>query len=317
MLYAPLEAHDIRLFVLLPGKEGDVVRGHVYIAKASEKREYEALSYTWGNANKTAEISIQDMTVNVTQSLALALRNLRSPDTPRTLWIDSICINQNDIAEKNSQIQLMPFIYERAKNVVIWLGEATQDSPIGLQILKYLASSQQPSARPPWKSLPPELAQRGLQDILDREWFRRIWVVQEAALSQIATITCGPHTFSWNSNDCTAVRRFMRMIKFAELSPTWKQAGLEQINFGPLMELLDLQIGLQLDREHGTTHRQASDILDIAYEMRHRSSTDPRDKIFALAGIGCNMMTGGDNLRLDYEMSVEQAYEHLGSVIKV
>jgi hypothetical protein len=93
MLYALLERHDIRLFVLLPGKEADVVRGQVYIAKASEKREYEALSYTWGNANKTAEISIQNMIINVTQSFALALRNLRSSGTPRTLWIDFICIN--------------------------------------------------------------------------------------------------------------------------------------------------------------------------------------------------------------------------------
>ena len=55
--------------MLLPGKEADVVRGQIYIAKVCEKREYEALSYTWGSANKTTEISIQDMTVSVTQSL--------------------------------------------------------------------------------------------------------------------------------------------------------------------------------------------------------------------------------------------------------
>lgn len=315
MLYAPLKSHDTRLFVLLPGKMSEVIRGQVFTAKVCDNIRYEALSYVWGSISKWERIFIQDMTVSVTPSLALALRNLRLPDAPRVLWIDSICINQADIVEKNSQVRLMPLIYERARNVVIWLGEASHDSAVGIHILEYFASSQAPSASPLWMTMPPGLVKRGLKDIMNRDWFRRIWVVQEAALSQIASITCDPYSFSWWSNDCTLVRRFARMIKFAELSPDWQQADLGEINFRPLLELMDLQIGQQLDRSFGDTTRMAPDILDIAYDMRHRSSTDPRDKIFGLAGIVSDRI-GGEDLRPDYTMSVRKAYEHLGSIIR-
>lgn len=150
---------------------------------------------------------------------------------------------------------------------------------------------------------------------MNRDWFRRIWVAQEATLSRIATIYCGPHTFGWNSRDCTIVRRFARMIKYAELSPEWQQAGLEKIDFRPLLELLDLQIEKQLDRSWESTNRDAPDILDIAYDTQHRLSTDPRDKIFGLAGITSDMV-GGEYLMPDYTMSVGQAYEHLGAIIQ-
>jgi uncharacterized protein YfkK (UPF0435 family) len=248
-----LEGHDIRLFVLLPGKISEPIRGQVFIAKVCDNIKYEALSYVWGSVSKTERISVQDMTVSVTQSLALALRNLRLPDAPRILWIDSICINQADIVEKSSQVQLMPLVYEKARKVVIWLGEATHDSVVGIQILEHFASSQQPSARPPWKTMPPGLVQRGLEDILNRDWFRRVWVVQEAALSRVATITCGPHSFSWKSTDCTLVRRFARMIKYAELSPHWQQAGLEKIDLRPLLELLIFRSGSSLT-DHSGAH---------------------------------------------------------------
>jgi hypothetical protein len=105
------------------------------------------------------------------------------------------------------------------------------------------------------------------------------------------------------------------MIKYAEISPDWEEAGLKKIDFRPLLELLDLQIGQQLDK-WGSTNRHAPDILDIAYDMRHRSSTDPRHKIFGLAGI-TSFRIGGEDLRPDYKMSVRQTYEHLGGIIQL
>ena len=88
----------------------EVIRGQVFTAKVCDNIGYEALSYVWGSISKWERIFIQDMTVSVTPSLAQALRNLRLPDAPRVLWIDSICINQADMVEKNSQVRLMPLI---------------------------------------------------------------------------------------------------------------------------------------------------------------------------------------------------------------
>jgi hypothetical protein len=57
------------------------------------------------------------------------------------------------------------------------------------------------------------------------------------------------------------------------------------------------------------------DILDITYDMRHRLFIDPRDKIFAIAGL-VEDVVGGEDLRPDYSMTVEAAYEHLRRVIE-
>jgi hypothetical protein len=314
--YRPLEESEIRLFVLHPDVENGAVRGHiVYVRLEREAYKYEALSYVWGQIHETSTIYINGNQVSVTKGLESALRNLRARHKPRILWIDYICIDQINIAERNCQVRLMPLIYEFATTVNIWLGEATQDSKVGMLILSYFAHETAPHDQPPWTALPPLLVREGLLDVMNRQWFQRMWVVQEVAVSRIATMICGTDHFTWESSDCLSVRRFMRMIKYAEISPHWQQAGLEIINMGPLLELLDLQIGRQLDRSYGSSHRSAPDLLDIAHSMRHRLSTDPKDKIFALAGLAKDMF-GGEDLRPDYGMTVEAAYDHLRSIIR-
>jgi hypothetical protein len=57
----------------------------------------------------------------VQKNLYEALLNLRSA-RPGYCWIDSICINQKDEAEKTVQVQMMGHIYHEANRVVVWLG---------------------------------------------------------------------------------------------------------------------------------------------------------------------------------------------------
>src|SRR5580700_5121291 len=61
--------------------------------------------------------------------------NLRCEDRPRTLWVDAICINQENITERNSQVQLMKSIYEKASRVLVWLGEEADDSDVALGLV--------------------------------------------------------------------------------------------------------------------------------------------------------------------------------------
>lgn len=58
----------------------------------------------------------------VTASLYEALSYLRYPDRTRTLWIDAVCINQDDIEERAAQVAIMRLIYTQADRVIIWLG---------------------------------------------------------------------------------------------------------------------------------------------------------------------------------------------------
>jgi hypothetical protein len=91
---------------------------------------YEALSYTWGDANDRREIQIDGHRVSVSANLEVALRSLRHEHhvgPSRVLWVDALCINQDDLTEKATQIRMMYEIYASAATVLAWTGEASDD----------------------------------------------------------------------------------------------------------------------------------------------------------------------------------------------
>lgn len=83
--------------------------------------DYEALSYTWGEPAPTTQVAANGEMVPVRPNLTYALAALRSSE-PRLLWIDALCINQDDVQERSHQVRLMGEIYRRAKRVLVWLG---------------------------------------------------------------------------------------------------------------------------------------------------------------------------------------------------
>jgi hypothetical protein len=104
--------------------------------------EYEALSYYWGNELPTKEIKItrdqssqeksseevarsdsDELKFYIRDNLFAALQVLREPDKDLDLWVDALCINQEDGEEKKKQIAKMEDIYSMASNVIIWLGK--------------------------------------------------------------------------------------------------------------------------------------------------------------------------------------------------
>ena len=88
------------------------------------KPEYETLSYVWGDPNPSNEITANGSALKITGNLHTALCYLRSPDIPRVVWADGICINQSDLDERSYQVGIMDDIYRQARGVQIWLGKA-------------------------------------------------------------------------------------------------------------------------------------------------------------------------------------------------
>ena len=312
MCYYPLGKSEIRLFILSPGSGADTISGHIEHKSLSYRTDtqYEALSYVWGDTKDPVPITVDDCVVSVTKSLEAALRHLRHPCKSRTLWVDYICINQKDTDERNKQVAEMGLIYERADYVVIWLGLETPDSRMGLEILRYFATEKQPHSHPIWQKYPQALVYRGLQDIMTRPWFERMWVVQEIGRSGHAVLLCGRDYVEWQSNDCLVVRRFMRMIKYAEILPQWKDLGLSTVNMQPLLEMLDFQDANQFSKPWGSCDRAAPDLLDLAYNMRHKQCTDPRDKVFGLWGL-VGHLDHLEDFEIDYNLTVTEVYERV------
>jgi hypothetical protein len=72
-------------------------------------------------------------------NLSLALRHIRHETNASVLWVDAICINQGDVKERAHQVQMMGLAYNKAKNVIAWLGEETKDSGLAIQLVDILA----------------------------------------------------------------------------------------------------------------------------------------------------------------------------------
>ena len=91
----------IRLLDLHPSRSfSDEIRGTIHHVRLDRETKFEALSYTWGNGKATCEIQCNEAPFYIRPSLEIALRFPRLKDEPRTLWFDTICINQNDINER-------------------------------------------------------------------------------------------------------------------------------------------------------------------------------------------------------------------------
>lgn len=125
--YSPLPsgADDIRLLTLQPGNKADnleIIIQHCSLVTAAG--QYDALSYVWGSTDNPVTITVrsalltEDSSLSVTQNLAVALKHLCSSNTPRTLWIDAICIDQKNMQERSEQVLRMNDIYRMATRVV-------------------------------------------------------------------------------------------------------------------------------------------------------------------------------------------------------
>ena len=103
-IYEKLDSdkREIRVAILKPG-EGDQDVSLVLVTAPIKKIiSYEALSNTWGDPAITRTATVSGQPFEVTENLYAALRPMRYPEGLRTLWIDALCINQVDVAERNS-----------------------------------------------------------------------------------------------------------------------------------------------------------------------------------------------------------------------
>jgi hypothetical protein len=187
--YSPLSSvHDsIRLLRLKPHEDetADIQCELFEYSQGNSCKEthpYDALSYVWGNPDEKLPIFIHGHSFDVTVNLRAALSHLRNHSLERILWVDAICIRQEDEEEKEKQIQSMAKIYGQANRVVVWLGEAADDSDLALEEIRIRAAGDNKSKN----SLDSGRTQQAVLALLQRPWFRRIWV-WEQILDNICT----------------------------------------------------------------------------------------------------------------------------------
>lgn len=173
-LYSPLPKGSVRLLRLLPSSD-EISRIECQLITlpllgSGSTHPYEALSYVWGPEDNNQLISIDgSKELLVTANLHVALLHLRHCFLERILWIDAICINQKDNDEKGQQVRSMANIYARASRVIVWLGEAADNSHRALEVILEIAGGQSTDTAS-------DESNEQVLTLLERPWFQRIWV---------------------------------------------------------------------------------------------------------------------------------------------
>ncbi|KAH7076051.1 heterokaryon incompatibility protein-domain-containing protein [Paraphoma chrysanthemicola] len=170
---------QIRLLKLLPGSYVHPLRCTLTIANLDDHPEYEAISYTWATENgddqKSRHMYCDTGVIPITVNCHAALRRLRRVFTPRLLWVDSICINQSNIGERNHQVGLMDRIYRLASLVHICIYDVVGEYS---EFLAWLQSEKGNKSR----------AITQATTLFSRRYFKRAWVIQEVVFAKIATL---------------------------------------------------------------------------------------------------------------------------------
>lgn len=277
--YSPLNeaAHEIRLLTILPNTFASEVqlelKTHIFETHSSEPLQYEALSYAWGTPADPIEVNVEQGTLSVTQNLAEALRYLRYEDKPRVMWIDAICVNQKDVGERSSQVKRMANIFSAASQVVIWLGKESIDSTMAMECCQFIASNvtvdwirqEIDSVDEHWTDyaapLPFDMSQLlAISRLLNRDWFKRLWIWQEVSLASNAIVLCGTKTLSWAAiRDAVFCVYAKSLVQHFNISWSHRQL-LRNLCKGPR--------GLSLDK--------------LVENTKYSLCSDPRDRIFAL-----------------------------------
>lgn len=185
--------------------------------------KYDALSYTWGTLPRDfpvlimphmmgGEITAKMLALFISPSLYAALKRLRHPTDERVLWIDQLCINQEDNDEKSKQVMLMAEIYEKAEKTVVWLGEEDEDNKVLSELVDLFESHPSRTRKDDIDLMKTKLdlldthpidldaVERGrwrhqaLVRLLNRSWFSRAWIFQEAVKSSQVLLLCGSLT---------------------------------------------------------------------------------------------------------------------------
>jgi hypothetical protein len=174
--YPPLSpGSDIRLLRLMPHNDKTApIQCELFEYSFQESSKgthlYEALSYVWGSPEPPKFISIGKHNLRVTENLHTALSRLQNRSIVRIIWIDAICINQKDKKEKAHQIQSMAKIYGQANRVIVYLGDSAHNSDQALEDIRIAAEDGSTN------SSISEKRQEAILKLLERPWFRRIWV---------------------------------------------------------------------------------------------------------------------------------------------
>ncbi|KAI1458811.1 HET-domain-containing protein [Annulohypoxylon moriforme] len=285
--YAPLaQKYDMRLLRFSTLPSSGYLHAELDVVDLVYCPSFEALSYTWAGetGNNTTPKSIfigpwWDM-IPITVNCDLALRLLLEKGH-LSIWVDSICINQQDPLERSHQVTIMREIYSKASRVLVYLGPSANYSDEAIDALHSLARS-----RPDEPEALNDTQKLGLKYLFERRYFYRIWVIQEIAMAKSITFYCGNKGISYPSSSQIRIPyRYIREVAWL----------LQHIEGG------------------SAVMKDPEDLLQLLDATSKCAASDPRDNVFAVLGLLRDGIFEG--LVPDYCLSTKQVYIGIASYL--
>lgn len=296
---------------------------HVYL---DENPSYKALSYVWGSDQETLPISIDGKVYQVTVNCHAALQRLRLADEGVTLWIDSICINQQDVYEKSFQIVLMTDIYSFAEEVYVWLGHSGREKDANdepeevkaITLIKDLAKSREifddsekfikvcaggDAADSRWTAL---------AKLFQHQWFERLWVQQEIVVAKRVKVLGLTYCIPWEylAVAALAIEHHVKIWDNVSDSPenlTWSNGLKTRIGeVGHMNVIRRCWPQWFYDRER--RRLKEISLLQLLQHTRQYKCINPLDKCFAIFGLLGAEGLYSFMLQTNYGLSVEELY---------
>lgn len=346
--YAPLGQGQVRVLTVRKGREDDPLELDLHAHDGQCLPNYQALSYVWGTAPRSQQVILRDFSsplrsrfppgskyrkgdrlrfviqrlkgtkTYIRSSLYDALMRVRRTGSDIRVWADALCINQNNAAEKTSQISQLHNLYLMANNVFIWLdngedGHGNASVQIALDFILELVDVNGLEAllREP-KEVLKEKAD-ALLALMKCPWFTRRWVIQEIVLAKRASIWCGPGRFKavdWDD--------------FADALTTFKVHFLPALDY-PVQDVLayGAQILVQqkgdLLRDSGSSMVFTTSLEDLISYLTPFNAGDPRDIVYDVISISREQHSDGwySATKPDYQKSLLDVYvEFVESCVK-
>ncbi|KAK4444014.1 heterokaryon incompatibility protein-domain-containing protein [Podospora aff. communis PSN243] len=332
------KAQQIRILHLIPGKPDTPLSGLLQIASLESKSrpEFDAISYVWGDPRATSHISIDGRNLPIASNLHNALVAIRHESEWRILWVDALCINQQDIQERGHQVQLMRNIFSSARIVRVWLEvDVDPTSPVfdaarrlwvdddNFTMANIFPENPQYSSMPTnpaglvhHEQYPPEFW-TPLYEIISDAYWGRVWTQQEFFLSKSLIFH-----FPRGTSDPEPILRFeaATVIGYASVDvkralPTQKIVEMADSvgGFGGIFRGLFSRryvgfAAVKLDQNNFDTLApwDRPNLFDLVLKTPTLDASDPRDRVYGVIGLARDCIK--HPLQADYTLSLVQTY---------
>ncbi|KAK4458385.1 heterokaryon incompatibility protein-domain-containing protein [Cladorrhinum samala] len=332
--YKDLGPSTVRLLELQPSSKGATIRCNLKTVSLLDAPAFEALSYVWGDPSIKTNILVDGAPFPVTTNLGMGLRAVRRRWKQRVLWVDAICINQDDVAEKNIQVPLMSTIYSTASRVVVWLGPSTPEIGLALSWVQAYEWKECGPARVFWRTLDTAAnysrtwkakravalmrAASGCFDLFELPYWERMWTFQEYHMAAEEPVcVCGNREILASKLRTRGWQASHRSI--LDLEDLVNAGGFDQSLFRLTDEAFQWDGVVKEKKERELTTRRGLDhtnfgsrkltptdntlLLSLMQMTTPRRCLNPRDKVYALYGMVPEAQRA---FPVDYNKPVEQ-----------